>query len=180
MPTYVLGIDAGTESIRAAVYDENGTCHGFGTSNNETIHEQPGFAEQRVPQWEHSLIDAVRSALQQSGIHSKDVCGMSVDGTSCTVVFLDKNKKSIRNSIIWMDVRAIKEAERIAATKDPSLKYVGFGNVSPEWFPCKLLWIKENEPEIFKKTYNFLWPGGFVIQKLTGRFTMEWSRASWT
>ena len=171
MPTYVLGIDAGTESIRTAIYDEQGICHGFGTSINQTIHERPGFAEQSVMQWKNSLIDSIRSAIRGSSVRPEEVSGISVAGTSCTVVFLDAGKKSLRRAIIWMDVRSIQQAERIASTKDEALKYVGFGEVSPEWFPCKVLWVKENEPEIYEKAHTVFEQTDWLVFMLTGEIT---------
>ncbi|MCP4404486.1 MAG: hypothetical protein GY801_45185 [bacterium] len=70
-----------------------------------------------------------------------------------------------------MDVRAHKEAEEVAATKDPALKYVGFGNVSAEWFPCKLMWVKRHEPDIFEKAHTIFEHADWLIYKLTREIT---------
>ncbi len=151
MSRYVLGIDAGTESIRAAIFDEHGKCLSIGSSPNQNIHKHPGWAEQSITQWESSLIEAINNAVSKSAIHPEAIEGIGIDGTSCTIIFLDKDRNYLRDAIIWMDVRAHKEAEEVAATKDPALKYVGFGNVSAEWFPCKLMWVKRHEPDIFRE-----------------------------
>jgi FGGY-family pentulose kinase len=173
MSRYVLGIDAGTESIRAAIFDEKGVCLSFGTSDNKTMHKHPGWAEQSITQWETAMIAAIKQAIAKSGIRPDAIEGISVDGTTCTVVFLDKIGTPLRDALIWMDVRAHQEAEEIAATKDPALKYVGFGNVSAEWFPCKVLWIKQHEPRVFEKANSIFELTDWLIYKLTGEITVN-------
>jgi len=171
MPGYVLGIDAGTESIRAAIFDEHGVCLSFGTSENKTIHTHPGWAEQAITRWEQGMIEAINQAISTSGIRPDAIKGISVDGTTCTVVFQDHAGKPLRDALMWMDVRAHHEAEEIAATNDPALKYVGFGNVSAEWFPCKVLWMKRHEPQIFDTASTIFEQTDWLIYKLTGELT---------
>ncbi len=173
MSRYVLGIDAGTESIRAAIFDEKGICLSFGSSDNKTTHKHPGWAEQSITQWEKSMIEAINQAVAKSGISPNAIKGISVDGTTCTVVFLDKTGKALRDAIIWMDVRAHQEAEEIAAAKDPALKYVGFGNVSAEWFPCKVLWIKRHEPDVFESSSTIFELTDWLMYTLTGEITLN-------
>ncbi len=171
MSDYVLGIDAGTESIRAAIFNEKGICLSSGNSDNKSIHSQPGWAEQLVISWENSLVEAINKAIAKSDIKPDKIKGISIDGTSCTVVFLDREGKPLRNAIMWMDVRAYKEAEEVASSRDPALKYVGFGNVSPEWFPCKLLWIKRHEPIVYEKARTIFEQTDWLVYTLTGELT---------
>jgi len=173
MGEYVLGIDAGTESIRAAVFDVTGKCIGFGISENRTIHRFPGWAEQDPKEWEKSLVEAIRKALDDSSVDPKLIRGVCVDGTSCTVVFIDEKGEPVRPAIMWMDVRAYKEADEISRTGHSALKYSGFSNVSPEWFPCKVLWVKRNEPEIYKKTKTIFEHTDWLIYKLTGNLSLN-------
>ncbi|PID56435.1 xylulose kinase [candidate division KSB3 bacterium] len=168
---YVLGIDAGTESIRVVVFDEQGVCMGVGSSPNRNIHTHPGWAEQSIRQWEYALVDAMNNAIAASGVHPESIEGIGLDGTSCTVVFLDRDGVPLRDAIIWMDVRAHKEAEEIAATNDPALKYVGYGNVSAEWFPCKVLWVKRHEPEIYERAHTIFEHSDWLLYTLTGEIT---------
>ena len=171
MTRYVLGIDAGTESIRAAIFDERGTCVSVGVGENANIHQHPGWAEQSVTQWERALIKALKQAIASSPIPPETIEGIGIDGTSCTVVFLDRNHQPLRDAIIWMDVRAHKEGAEIAATKDPALKYVGFGNVSAEWFPCKVLWTKRHEPAVFDQAATIFEHTDWLAYQLTGEIT---------
>lgn len=173
MAHYVLGIDAGTESFRAGVFDENGKCHGFGVSANTTHIRHAGWAEQSPDDWERALVDSIRRALAASSIDPSLIEGVGIDGTSCTVVFLDKDGASLRDAIMWMDIRASAEAAEVAATGDPALKYVGFGNVSPEWYPCKTLWVMRHEPDVYTAATTIFEQSDWLALMLTGERTVN-------
>ena len=171
MASYVLGIDGGTESIRTGVYDETGRCLSFGVSENKNYHRHPGWAEQKIEQWDESLVESIKIAIDKAGVDPGDIKGVGLDGTSCTVLFLDKDGRPLRDAIMWMDIRASGEAAEIAGTGDPALEYVGFGNVSPEWFPCKVLWTKRNEPDTYKKAHTIFEHTDWMVYRLTGEIT---------
>jgi FGGY-family pentulose kinase len=168
---YVIGIDAGTESFRAGVFDSAGKCLGFGTSPNETVHRHPGWAEQSIGVWDTALVESIRKALAASRISPSDIRGIGVDGTSCTVVFLDGRGRPLRDALLWMDIRAVKEAADAAATGDPALRYTAHGNVSPEWFPCKAAWVKRNEPQVYAEAATVFELTDWMAYRLTGEVT---------
>jgi FGGY-family pentulose kinase len=167
---YVLGIDFGTESVRVGVFDLAGQPIVFASQTYPLRHPHPGWAEQQPGEWWSALVSATRRALAESGIAPEEIVGLGADCTSCTVVALDERFRPLRPAIIWMDVRAAGQARRIAASGHPALKYNGYGNVSAEWMPCKLLWLKENEPETYRRAAHV----GECIDWLTHRLTGEW------
>jgi FGGY-family pentulose kinase len=171
MDGYLLGIDAGTESFRAGVFDPAGKCLGFGVSQNKTMHRHPGWAEQSTRDWDFALVDSIRKALTESRVDPRQVRGIGIDGTSCTVVLLDERGESLRDAVMWMDIRAAKEAGEVAATGDPALKYVGHGNVSAEWFPCKTAWLKRNEPDMYAAAKTIFEQTDWLAFRLTGETT---------
>ena len=173
MPRCVMGIDAGTESFRAGVFDGSGKCLGFGVSPNTTVHRHPGWAEQSPRDWDTALVDCIRKALKESRVPASDIGGIGIDGTSCTVVFLDRAGQPLRDALMWMDIRAVKEAEQAAATGDPALRYVGGGNVSAEWFPCKTAWVMHNEPEVYAKARTVFEQTDWLALRLTGETTIN-------
>jgi ribulokinase len=167
---YVLGIDFGTESVRAGIFTLTGEPLAFASQSYQLYHPHAGWAEQKPDDWWSALVTATRAALAKSGARKEEIVGLGTDCTSCTVVALDKNFQPLRPAIMWMDVRAAAQARRVAATGDPALKYNGYGNVSAEWMPCKALWLKENEPDVYRRaTYM-----GECIDWLTQRLTGEW------
>jgi ribulokinase len=173
MAGYVLGIDAGTESFRVGVFDPAGKCLGFGVSANRTEHPHPGWAEQSPRDWDLALVDSIRKAIEASRVNPAEIRGIGIDGTSCTVVFLDSKGQPLRNAVIWMDIRAVQEAAEVAASGDPALRYVGHGNVSPEWFPCKLAWVKRHEPEVYAGANIVFELTDWLAYRLTGERTVN-------
>ncbi len=173
MGRYVLGIDAGTESFRAGVFDHEGRCLGFGASPNATAFRNPGWAEQSPSEWDQAIVESIRTALRACRVNPAEIDAIGIDGTSCTVVLLDERDRPVRDAIMWMDIRASGEAAEIAASGDPALKYVGFGNVSPEWFPCKLLWVKRNESDRYRRAATVFEETDWLALRLTGERTVN-------
>ncbi len=168
---YVMGIDFGTESVRVGIFDTNGRPAIFASQPYPLYHPRPGWAEQRPEEWWAALVQATRTALSDSGIPREAIVGLGADCTSCTVLAMDDAFEPLRPAIIWMDVRAATQARRIAETGHPALKYNGYGNVSAEWMPCKALWLKENEPDIYGQARYV----GEFIDWLNVRLTGEWT-----
>ncbi len=167
---YVIGVDFGTESVRVGIFNLLGEPVIFAAESYPLYHPHPGWAEQQPEEWWRAFVTATRRALAESGIAPEAIAGIGADCTSCTVVFLDERFQPLRPAIIWMDVRAADQAGRIARADDPALKYNGFGNVSAEWLPCKALWVKENQPEVWQRARHV----GEFIDWLTQRLTGEW------
>mgnify|MGYP001093294292 CR=1 FL=1 len=172
MAEYVLGIDAGTESVRTGVFDLSGNIIGFGTHSYNTYYKHPGWAEQKIEEWREALIESIKKSIKVSGINPKDVIGIGLDATCCSVVFLDEDNRPVRDPIIWMDVRAAEEAKFIESIDDPARKYNGYGKVSAEWFPCKNLWVKKNQPEVYEKSKTIAEYTDWITFELTGQWTL--------
>lgn len=175
---YVLGIDAGTESVRVGVFSLDGRAKAFATSEYRVYHPYPGWAEQRPEEWKQALVTAARMAVAQAGIRPEEVVGIGADATSCSVVFLDERFQPVRPAVIWMDVRASDQARRIAASGHEALRYNGWGAVSAEWMPCKSLWVKENEPEIYASARHVGEYIDWINWQLTGRWVASINNAS--
>lgn len=167
---FIVGVDFGTESVRVGIFTGLGEPIVFASEEYSLFHPHPGSAEQKPDEWWTSFVRAVHRALDVSGVRRQDIVAVGADCTSCTVVLLDENFSALRPAIIWMDVRAADQARRIAATHHPALKYNGFGNVSAEWLPCKILWVKENEPALYRRAHYV----GEFIDWVTHRLTGEW------
>ena len=181
--SYVIGIDGGTEGLRAHIFDLSGHSHGVGKSAYPTQFPEPGQAEQLPEDWWQSAGVAVREALAASKMSPDQISAIACDTTSCTVVALDKNGDPLRPALLWMDVRAHREAAEIAACGDPALRINGGGQgpVSPEWMLPKALWIKRNQPAIFAKAAMIGEYQDYMTLKLTGiwagslnNMTMRW------
>jgi len=170
---YYLTVDGGTESLRARVYDENGSCLGSKAVAYQTQFAPGGRAEQDPADWWANFISASKAVIKEAGIDSSDVVSICYATTSCSVVALDENGNALRPAMIWMDVRASEETEAVLATGDAALKFNGNGRgpVSAEWMIPKALWLKRNEPEHYKAAYRICEYQDYLTYKLTG----EWA-----
>ena len=176
----VIGVDGGTEGIRAGVFDLTGNALAFATTPYETVFPQPGWAEQRPEDWWESLGQSVRRAVQSAGIRPSDVAAIAVDTTCCSVVALDSAGRPLRPSLIWMDVRSQSEANRVAATGDAALcvNSGGRGPVSAEWMIPKALWLREHEPRTFDAAHTICEYQDFLNLRLTGRLVASLNNVS--
>ncbi len=177
---YFLGIDGGTESLRAAIFDSQGKALAFFASPYKTTFPQASWAEQNPEDWWQALCLAVPGVVAKAGIKASEIAAMAVDTTCCSVVALDKDKKPLRAAIIWMDVRASYEAANIMASNNTALQVnnAGKGPLSAEWFLPKVSWIKNNQPEIFDKTATFCEYQDYLNYRLTGNMVASINNAS--
>lgn len=168
---YVLGVDGGTEGIRVGLFDMTGCPHGFARATYPTEYPHPGWAEQDPRSWWLALVSAVRTVLADSQVPADAILGVSLACTSSTVVFCGKDGTPRRPAIIWMDARSSKQARAVLATGDPALKYSGHEAVSAEWLPCKVLWVLENERDIYRSSERVCEYTDWLGFRLTG----EWA-----
>uniref|UniRef100_A0A7S0RG04 Glycerol kinase n=1 Tax=Chlamydomonas leiostraca TaxID=1034604 RepID=A0A7S0RG04_9CHLO len=167
---FLLAIDGGTESIRAAVFDLQGHLKGSHAVEYETQFPRPGWAEQQPEDWWQGMGKAIKGALAAADVQPADIAAMSVDTTCCTVVALDAGGKPLRPALLWMDMRSAAEAGEAAATRDPAIRVNsgGEGPVSAEWMVPKSLWIKRHEPHVWAAAATICEYQDFINHRLTG------------
>lgn len=175
---YIVGFDMGTGSVRVGIYQLDGHEVGFAVTEYPTYHPHAGWAEQKPEDWWNCLQQSMHKALSLSGVDKEDIIALGYDVTCCSVMLCTKDGKPLRDCLLWMDVRSAKEANEIAATKDPALKFNGFGNVSPEWMPCKALWLKRHEPENYAKADVLCECTDWINYQLTGKWTASISNVA--
>ncbi len=172
---YFIGIDVGTGSARAGIFTAKGRMLGQASQPIKMWKPEPDFVEQSSEDIWKACCTAVGSAIRQAGIKASDVAGLGFDAT-CSLVALDATDRPVslspsgkdeQNVIVWMDHRAIPEADAINATKHPVLRYVG-GVISPEMETPKLLWVKKHLPAAWKRIARFFDLPDFLTYRATG------------
>ncbi|MGR6429810.1 FGGY-family carbohydrate kinase [Rhizobium sp. PAMB 3174] len=172
---FLIGVDVGTGSARAGVFDLSGKLLAVAKRDIALYREAGGIAEQSSRDIWSAVSEAVREAVAGCGRPESAAIGIGFDAT-CSLVVLGKGGEPLpvgpsedpdRNIIVWMDHRAINQAERINTLGHPVLDYVG-GRISPEMETPKLLWLKENRPEVFDSAWQFLDLADFLTWKATG------------
>jgi len=170
-----IGIDVGTGSARAGIFDAGGTMLAAASEEITIWRPQADFVEQSSENIWQACGRAVRRALAEAGIGAERIRGIGFDAT-CSLVALDGDDRPVtlspsgsdeQNVIVWMDHRALDQTNRINATRHAVLKYVG-GSISIEMETPKLLWIKENLPRSWKRTARFFDLPDFLTYQATG------------
>ncbi len=174
MKQAVIGIDVGTGSARAGVFDLEGRRLASATRPIQIWRPAPEHVEQSTGDIWACVCAAVREAVAVAG-EELDVRGIGADAT-CSLVAVDAAGQPVslsttqdpaRNVIVWMDHRALGQADRINATGADVLRYVG-GRISPEMETPKLLWLAEEMPEAFARTAQFFDLSDFLTWRMTG------------
>lgn len=176
---YLIGIDLGTSGTKTVLFDENGNVVSSATEEYPLYQPDNGWAEQDPADWWNACIATLRRVLDDSVINSSDVAGIGFSGQMHGLVMLDERGEVLRKSIIWCDARTADECaevtERVGAsrlieiTANPALTSFTAGNI---------LWVRKNEPEIYKRCRHILLPKDYIRYKLTGEFGAEASDAS--
>lgn len=169
-----LGIDFGTQGVRVGVVDMKGAIISSHEIKYPIAHPKPGYATQDSSDWWNSFTRSLDMALLNlpAGNKRSDIKGMTVDTTSSTVIPVDEAGEALDEAILWMDIRAVDQADRINATDHEVLKYCG-GAVSPEWFIPKMLWLKEEKTELYNKADKIVEHQDYFNHKLTGNWTVS-------
>jgi ribulose kinase len=161
----LVGIDVGTNSLRAGFYDRDGHSLGLETKAYRTFHPHYAWAEQKPEDWMNALQEALQEGMKVNRIKAEQILGISTGTTCCSVVLCKRDGTPVRDCILWMDVRASREAEEIAERTGEHL--------SAEWMPCKLLWLNRHEPENYGKAEVFCECQDWITYKLTGQWSVN-------
>ena len=177
---YLLGIDYGTESCRVAIFDLAGRPLTFAATPYKTTHPRPGWAEQDPEEWWKALQASCHRAIAAAGISPAAIAGISYDATTLTMVAMDERGNELRPAMMWMDVRATEQAARAENSDSVARLYNGAG-VSPataEWYPFKAAWLREHEPETYRRAAHLVDAPDWVTFKLTGEWTTNINSAA--
>ncbi len=179
MTKYLIAHDLGTTGNKATLFDSDGNLINSVVSAYKTNFFNSTWAEQDPDDWVNAVYETNKILLKD--IDSSKVCALAFSGQMMGCVVVDENGNHLRPAIIWADQRSIEEEKFIRSKIDEKEFYKITGHkISASYSIEKLMWIKNNEPEIFNKTYKMLQPKDYIIHKLTGKFVTDFSDASGT
>jgi D-ribulokinase len=170
-----VGIDVGTSSARAGIFDENGTLLATARHPITVWHEAGSVVEQSSTEIWAACAASVRAAMAEAALPASAVKGVGFDAT-CSLVVIDaagnpltvsSSGDPLRNVIVWMDHRAMAEARQVNETQDDVLRYVG-GSISPEMEIPKLLWLKRHLPPTYQSAGHFFDLADYLSYRATG------------
>ncbi|WP_080848929.1 xylulokinase [Cytobacillus gottheilii] len=178
---YVIGIDLGTSAVKILLVNQQGEVCKEISKPYPLIIEKSGYSEQNPEEWVEKTTAGLAELIEHFDGDVNDIEGISFSGQMHGLVLLDQDKEVLRNAILWNDTRTTEQCKQIyeavgkqtllEITKNPALE----GFTLP-----KILWVKENEPEIYQRAYTFMLPKDYLRFRMTGNMHTEYSDAAGT
>lgn len=174
MNEYLLGIDIGTSACKVALFQKDGTVIASTNGNYNVYYPHQGWAEQNPDEWWDAVCDAVKRLLDISKVDSADIKGIGIDGQSWSAIAIDKNGSVLTRTPIWMDTRAKDICDRLNAEIGADKIFELSGNpLQPSYATAKIIWYKENLPEVYEKIDKILQSNSFIAYRLTGNISQD-------
>lgn len=181
MADYLLAHDLGTSGNKAVLYGEDGTLLASALYEYPTFYPFPGAVEQEPEKWWEAVCHSTRELIAKAGIGAKEIAAVSFSAQMMGCLLVDKEGKPLRNMLIWADTRAGRqEAWMKSRVKDERGYRITGHRISSSYSAAKLLWVKEHEPELYRKCWKMIHAKDYIIFKLTGRMVSDYSDASGT
>ncbi|MDR1533958.1 MAG: XylB [Planctomycetota bacterium] len=179
MAELLLGIDSGSSSVKVCVYARSGGLLGRSSRRMRLAHPRPSWAEMDADAIWSETAAAVREAM--NGVRGK-VAGIGVSTACPTTVFLDGNLKPLRPAIVYLDGRSNRTVERFGERHGAAGHFARTGNrlsCSTSWL-ANLAWLRENEPDTWKRVRRVSLLGGYLTLRMAGRPVVDWTQASYS
>ncbi|WP_148411131.1 xylulokinase [Murimonas intestini] len=177
MEQLLLGIDIGTSACKVALFNRRGEVLSQSNKGYPLYYPQPGWVEQDPDEWWEAICAGIREVLDNSGVRPEDIAGIGIDGQSWSAIPVDRDGNCLAKTPIWMDTRARDICERVKEEVGFDRIFAVAGNdFLPSYSTPKMLWFKEERPEIFEETYKFLQSNSYIVYKLTGVMSQDMSQ----
>jgi len=178
--SFILGIDLGTSSVKVILVSERGKITASSSQGYPIYSPHPGWAEQDPEQWWESTIKAVGKTIHQSHIRPSQIKVVGLSGQTHGTVLVEKSLLPLRKAIIWMDQRSIAQTRWLQQRLGKTLSPITGLPIATGFMAPSLLWIRENEPRVWKKIHQFLLPKDYIRLKLTGSLASDVTDAGGT
>lgn len=176
---YLLGIDIGTSGTKTVLFDKGGNPISSSTEEYPLYQPEIGWAEQDPLDWWKAVCTTINAVIKDSNINPELISGIGLSGQMHGLVMLDGDGNVLRKSIIWCDQRTAKECVEITEKVGEKRLIDITANPALTGFTAsKILWVRNNEPEIYEKCRKILLPKDYIRYMLTGEFATEVSDAS--
>lgn len=172
-----IGIDLGTSAVKLLAMDEKGVIQKVVTKEYPLYFPHPGWSEQNPADWYEQTVEGLKELA--AGIDASQVAGIGAGGQMHGLVALDEKDQVVRPAILWNDGRTGKQTDYLNEVigKEQLSRYTA--NIAFAGFTApKILWMKENEPELFQRTAKIMLPKDYITYRLSGAFCTDYSDAS--
>ena len=177
----IVAHDLGTTGNKASLHDDQGRTLAAVTVDYPANFAAGGVAEQDPEHWWEAVGTATRRLLDVAGVPGSAVAGVGLSGQMMGAVFLDEAHRPVRPAMIWADHRSTAQADRLLADVGQDAAYRRLGHrIHPTYTLAKMMWVRDNEPEVWARTRHVCVAKDFVVHRLTGTLVTDPSDASGT
>ncbi len=170
---YLIGVDFGGGSSKATLLAEDGTVAAENAVEYPTRYPAPGQVEQDPEDWYAATVKNVRALLEKSGVAPSDIAALSLDAATHTAVLCGEDFTPLRPAIYWTDTRSAAIAKDLRERYGERIFSLALSRPDPIWTLPQLIWVRENEPELFSRIRRVLFAKDFVRHRVTGDFLTD-------
>lgn len=174
---YILGVDFGGGASKATLLAANGNVVATNTVEYPTFYPKQGYAEQNPADWYNAIKTNIAALIKKSGISSCDILSICLDAATHTAVLLDHSFNVLRPAIYWTDSRSIKECEYLKEKYGDLIINTAYHRADTIWTLPQLMWVRDNEPEIWNKTKRILFAKDYIRYLFTGEYCTDYIEA---
>lgn len=177
----LLGIDVGTTSTKAVLFDADGALLAQASREYATRYPHPNWAEQDPDDWWRAACEILPQVIAAAGAHPSAIAGIGVSGQAPSVVPIGRDGAPLRPALLWLDRRSEDQCawlrERVGAE---AIAGVNGGRIDPYYLAPKWLWLRDHEPDVYRRTAAVLQANGYLVRKLCGVTCMDLSQGPLT
>jgi xylulokinase len=178
MAHFILAHDLGTTGNKATLFDDEGHMVASTFGAYPVSYPQPTWAEQNAGDWWRATVETTRELLRQSPVGASQIADVSFSGQMQGCLPVDAAGRPLRPCIIWADQRAEAQAAQLAERVGEERVYRITGNrISSTYSAAKIMWVRDNEPQVFARTHKFLHVKDYVAWRMCGAFATDRSDA---
>lgn len=172
---YLLGVDAGTTSFKAAIFDEDGNTIAVSSVDYSLVTPGAGIVEFDPDDYWKVFVKLLKKLFNKVSTDMGEIRALAFSSQGETLICMDNEGHAIDNAIVWLDNRSTEEADIIKQEFGTRQVFEKSGQpeIMATWPATKILWIRRNKPELFRRTAKFLLLEDYLIYRLTGKFTAE-------
>jgi xylulokinase len=179
MANLLLAYDIGTTGAKAAIFEKDGRLVGSVYTQYDTYYPRPGWVEQSPEDWWNAVVKSTRDLVEQTGINPSDIAGISFSGQMMGQVPVTEDGTLLQQRVpIWADARASEQVERVFKALGGYEEFyrITMQGHNPQLYAIfRVMWYRDNMPEVFNRTYKFLHSKEFIANRMTGRFATDYT-----
>ena len=179
MKELLLAYDIGTTGAKAAIFRKDGTLLGSSYTQYDTYYPKPGWVEQAPEDWWQAVVQTTRKLISESKIDPNEIAGISFSGQMMGQVPVDKNGVLLVEKVpIWIDARASKQVDQVfekLGGYEEFYRITMQGHNPMLYAIFRVMWFRENMPEVFNQTHKFLHSKEFIANRMTGNFATDYT-----